>query len=244
MAHTEGLGHLSARLRVVAVAAVMAAGLARAGAAPAADTAAPATGVVYTVSERESSVRVHVGKSGAFSFAGHRHEIAAPVTGTITADPANVGSSSVELVFSTPRFRVLPDNEPAGDPPKVEEVMRGPRVLDVARFAEVRFRSRRVAGSAAGGATGSSAGGATGTSTAAARRYELQVTGDLTIHGVTREVVVPMSAVLEGETLKASGRSTIRHDQFALTPVTAGGGAVRVSNEIEIDFAIVASRRP
>jgi len=114
--------------------------------------------------------------------------------------------------------------------------MRGPGVLDVARFAEVRFRSRRVAGSTAGGAPANL--------TAGARRYELQVTGDVTIHGVTREVVVPMSVVLEGETLKASGRSTIRHDQFALTPVTAGGGTVRVSNEIEIDFAIVANRRP
>lgn len=240
MASTEGRWHLSARLRLAAASAVVAVGLAvTSAAAPAADPAARSTSAVYAVSERQSSVRVHVGKSGAFSFAGHRHEIGAPVTGTITADPADVGSSSVELVFSAAGFRVLPEHEPAGDAPKVEEVMHGPRVLDVARFADVRFRSRRVvegvARDAAAGAAGDAAGGA--------RRYELQVTGDVTIHGTTREVVVPMVVVLEGDTLRANGRSTIRHDQFGLTPVTAGGGTVRVSNEIEIDFAIVASRR-
>jgi polyisoprenoid-binding protein YceI len=237
MAHTDDRRHLPVRLRLVSAAAFVAVGLARAaGAAPSTDVTPRPPGGIYVVSESQSRVRVHVGKSGAFSFAGHRHEVAAPVAGTITANPADLAASSVELLFSTPRFRVLPDGEPDGDAPKVEEVMRGPRVLDVARFAELRFHSRRVAGGVAGAATGEPA-------TAAARRYELRITGDLTIHGVTRELVVPMSVVLEGETLKASGRSTIRHDQFALTPVTAGGGTVRVSNEIEIDFAIVASRR-
>src|SRR5512141_2092012 len=80
-----------------------------------------AAGATYTVNAGRSSVLVHVGKSGALSFAGHHHEIQAPVSGRITADPANVGASSVDLTFPTARFRVLPANEPAGDPPKVEE---------------------------------------------------------------------------------------------------------------------------
>lgn len=236
--------HPRPRLRAgLALTAVVAALARVAGGAPLAGGAAPATvdaaavaGATFVVSERRSSVRVHVGKSGAFSFAGHRHEVAAPVSGAITADPARIGASSVELAFATARFQVLPDHEPEGDAPKVEEVMRGPRVLDATRFAEVRFRSRAVAGRAAEGlAAGATAG--------ARRRYDVQVTGDVTICGVTREVVVPMSVTLDGQSLIANGRSTIRHDQFGLTPVTAAGGTVRVSNEIEIEFSIVASRR-
>jgi polyisoprenoid-binding protein YceI len=208
------------RKRVVELGAVVALSLARAAAAQ--------TAGVFVVDEERSSVRVHVGKSGAFSFAGHRHEVAAPVTGSITADPGNLGASSVELTFPTARFRVLADGEPAGDPPKVEEVMRGPRVLEAAAFPEVRFRSKRVTGNAT-----ASRGG----------EYDVQVTGDLTIHGVTREVVVPMSVRLDGDTLTAKGKNAIRHDQFGLTPVTAGGGTVRVSNEINLDFQIVAARK-
>jgi polyisoprenoid-binding protein YceI len=209
------------RKRVAVVAAIVGLGLARV--AP----TEPAPAGAFVVNEERSAVRVHVGKSGAFSFAGHKHEIAAPVAGSITADPANIAASSVELTFATPRFRVLPEGEPAGDPPKVEEVMRGPRVLESAAFPEVRFRSTRVTGQAKG------------TSSV----YAVQVTGDLTVHGVTREVVVPMTVTLDGDTLTAKGKSTIRHDQFGLTPVTAGGGTVKVSNEIGIDFDIVAARR-
>jgi len=210
------------RTRVAEVAAILTLLLARLAAA---ETSA---GGAFVVNEERSAVRVHVGKSGAFSFAGHRHEVAAPVTGSITADPGDLSASSVELTFPTARFRVLPEGEPAGDPPKVEEVMRGPRVLEASAFPEVRFRSKRVTGHA---------------SASSSAEYEVQVTGDLTIHGVTREVVVPMSVRLEGDTLTARGRSAVRHDQFGLTPVTAGGGTVRVSNEIEIDFEIVAARR-
>lgn len=184
-----------------------------------------AAGATYTVNDGRSSVRVHVGKSGAFSFAGHRHEIQAPVSGRITADPANVGGSSVDLTFPTARFRVLPEDEPAGDAPKVEEAMRGPGVLESSRFPEVHFRSKLVTGAAA---SGSAAG------------YSLQITGDLTIHGVSKEMTFPVTVTTEGKVLTANGHAVIRHDQFGLSPVSAGGGAVKVKNEIEIDFKIVA----
>jgi polyisoprenoid-binding protein YceI len=215
--------HRASGLRTAVVTAIVAA-LAPVG------SAAPSSGITYLVSERDSAVRVHVGKAGLLSFAGHLHEVAAPVTGSITADPADVGASAVELTFPTARFQVVPDHEPTGDAPKVEDVMRGTRVLDVGRFLEVRFRSRGVTGRALADA----AGGAT---------WDVRVTGDVTLHGVTREVVVPMTVTLNGDTLRANGRSTIGHDQFGLAPVTAGGGAVRVRNEIEIDFAIVAHRQ-
>ena len=85
-------------------------------------SAAPtsATGDTYAVVESKSSVQVHVGKSGLLSFAGHRHEVEAPVSGTVTADPANLAGSSVELTFASARLRVVPDGEPSGDAPKVE----------------------------------------------------------------------------------------------------------------------------
>ena len=71
--------------RALAVLAVLAA--APAGAAPR----------TYVVDPAASSVRIHVGKSGAFSFAGHKHEVVAPaVSGEVTADPADLGASRVD----------------------------------------------------------------------------------------------------------------------------------------------------
>jgi polyisoprenoid-binding protein YceI len=179
----------------------------------------------YTVVESKSGVRVHVGKSGLLSFAGHLHEVQAPVTGVITADPENLGGSSVELTFTSARLSVSPEGEPKGDAPKVEEVMRGSTVLDVLRFPEIRFRSRTVGGKSV-----------------SPGNYELNLTGELTLHGVSREITVPVKVTIDGRTLIATGRTTLRHDQFGLTPVTAGGGTVKVANEIRIDFRIVAER--
>ena len=187
---------------------------------------ARATEATYAVVESKSSVRVHVGKTGAFSFAGHKHEIQAPVSGTITADPANLPGSSVELAFASARLRVLGEGEPEGDAPKVEEVMRGPGVLDAIRFSEIRFISKRVTGRALSGGT-----------------YELTLVGELSLHGVTREITVPVKVMFDGGTLTATGQTTLRHNQFGMKPVSAGGGLVRVANEIQIEFKVVAEQR-
>jgi polyisoprenoid-binding protein YceI len=183
-------------------------------------------GDTFVVIEDESAVRVHVGKSGLLSFAGHLHEVLAPVSGTVTADRTNLAASSVDLTFASARLGVSAQGEPGGDAPKVEAVMRGPEVLDVARFPEIRFRSTTVAGREASPGV-----------------YDLSLAGTLSLRGVTREIRIPVKVTLEGRTLAATGRTTLRHDQFGLKPVSAGGGTVKVANEIRIDFKIVAELR-
>jgi polyisoprenoid-binding protein YceI len=192
-------------------------------------TCARATGAAtttYAVDTGKSSVRIHVGKTGAFSFAGHKHEVDAPVSGTVTADAATPSSSIVDLTFAAARMRVLAEGEPAGDAPKVEEIMKSEKVLDLARFPEIRFRSKAVSGQAVPG------GG-----------YDLRIVGELALHGVTREITVPVKVTVDGRTLTATGHATVRHDQFGIIPVSAGGGTVKVANEIEIDLRIVAEQR-
>jgi len=186
--------------------------------------AAPRT---YVVDAAASSVRIHVGKSGAFSFAGHKHEVVAPaLSGEVIADPADLGASRVSLTFEAGALKVLPEGEPAGDPPKVEEAMRGPKVLDAARFPEVTFKAQRVTGRETGGGA-----------------YDLELAGQLALHGVTRDLTLPAHVEVAGDTLTASGKTVLRHDQFGMQPVGAAGGAVKVKNEIEIEYRIVARGR-
>jgi len=187
---------------------------------------AGAAGTTYSVVESKSSVKVHVGKSGAFSFAGHKHEVLAPVSGTVTADPANLPGSSVVLTFSTGKMQVVAESEPKGDAPKVEEVMRGPKVLDVTRFPDIRFKSTKVTGRALPGGA-----------------YELTLVGELSLHGITKEISVPVRVAVEGRGLTATGETTLLHDQFGMERVSAGGGTVKVKNEIGISFRIVAEQK-
>jgi polyisoprenoid-binding protein YceI len=187
-------------------------------------SAAPRT---YVVDAAASSVRIHVGKSGAFSFAGHKHEVVAPaLSGEVTADPADLGASRVSLTFETGALKVIPEGEPAGDPPKVEDAMRGPKVLDAARFPQVTFKAQRVTGRETGGGA-----------------YDLELAGEIALHGVTRPLTLPVHVEVAGDTLTASGKTVLRHDQFGMQPVSAAGGSVKVKNEIEIEYRIVARGR-
>ena len=198
-----------------AVVASLAIGLAGpAGAAPRA----------YAVDPGASSLVVHVGKTGVFGFAGHPHDVVAErFAGRVEADPDDLARSSVTLSFEAAALRVSAQGEPGGDAPKVQEVMAGPKVLDVARFPAISFRSREVAGRrAADGA------------------YELQLTGELGLHGATRTVTLPVRVEVSGDTLTATGRTTIAQRAFGIEPVSAGGGTVKVKNEVVIEFRIVA----
>jgi polyisoprenoid-binding protein YceI len=186
--------------------------------------AAPRT---FVVDPAASSVRIHVGKSGAFSFAGHHHEVVAPaLSGEVRADPADLAASTVALTFEAAALKVLPEGEPAGDAPKVEEIMRGPKVLDAVRFPAVTFKSQRVSGRDAGSGA-----------------YDLELAGEIALHGVTRPITLPVHVEVSGDTLTASGKAVLRHDQFGMEPVSAAGGSVKVKNEIAVEYRIVARGR-
>ena len=178
----------------------------------------------YTVLAEGSAVRVHVGKSGVFGFAGHEHEIAARVEGTIVSDPADLARSSVTLSFDAKAIHVVssPD-EPAKDVPKVQAVMIGPDVLDVSRFPSITFRSRSVSGKQVSQGV-----------------YDVEVTGELTLHGVTRSLTLPMRVEVSADRLTATGKTLLRHTEFGMKPVSAGAGTVKVKDEIGVDYRIVA----
>ncbi|HUG52332.1 MAG TPA: YceI family protein [Vicinamibacteria bacterium] len=180
----------------------------------------------YVVDASASSVRIHVGRAGAFAFAGHEHDVAAPaVRGEVVALPGDLGASSVFLTFDAGALVVLPDREPKGDAPKVQSAMLGPGVLDVARFPSITFRSRRVVGRAAG-----------------PDAYDLEVEGEMTLRGVTRALTLPMRVELAGNVLTASGRAVLRQKDFGMKPPSVAG-LVKVKNEIAVTYRIVARGR-
>jgi polyisoprenoid-binding protein YceI len=182
--------------------------------------------LTFAVDTAQSRVVVQVGRSGVFGFAGHNHEVVAPVReGRVVADPGDLARSSVSAVFQSASLKVSGSGEPADDVPRVQDVMQGPQVLDPSRFPEIAFQSRKVSGRAVSETV-----------------FEVQVTGDLTLHGVTRSITVPLRVELAGDVLTATGRATLRHDWFGMEPVSAGGGTVKVKNELGIDLRIVARR--
>lgn len=180
----------------------------------------------YAVDPARCSVAIHVGRSGLFKFAGHAHEVVAGhCDGEVVAVPEDLGRSSVRLSFDAASLRVSEKGEPEGDAQKVQAAMLGPKLLDAARFPDISFASSAVSGRLV-----------------SAGVYELMITGDLRLHGVTRRIELPLRVELQADRLTAGGHLSLKQTAFGLTPISVAG-VVKVKDEVGIDFEIAATRR-
>jgi polyisoprenoid-binding protein YceI len=163
------------------------------------------------IDPQKSSIIVRVFKAGVFSAFGHEHEISAPIQqGSFTENPA-----SVELTVDARRMRVMDKGISEKDRTDIQQTMLGPKVLDSERFPEIRFRSSGVERLGEGKWT---------------------VLGDLTIHGETR----PVKVCAEGGNGHYRATAELKQKDFGITPVAVGGGAVKVKNELRIEFDLVS----
>jgi polyisoprenoid-binding protein YceI len=184
--------------------------------------AAPRT---FAVQPEQSRALIDVGKAGAFSFAGHTHEVEAPVTsGVVHLDTDNPSHNDVRLEFSAAAMRVTGKGESADDVPKVTQTMLSEMVLDVRRYPAITFESTSVTAKGSGAA------------------LDLSITGRLTIRGKTQTVTAPVAVKIADDRLTATGKFVIKQTDYGITPISVGG-VVKVKNELNIAFTIVARER-
>jgi polyisoprenoid-binding protein YceI len=112
------------------------------------------------------------------------------------------------------------------DRKEIEGTMRD-QVLEVNRFPEIVFKSTRVT-----------------TKKLSEGEYEAKIEGDLELHGVTRHEIIPVHLkILENE-LRAKGECALKQSDYGIKPVSAGGGTVKVKNEVKLSFDVVGVRHP
>ena len=156
-----------------------------------------------------STITIHVGKSGLFSVAGHEHWVNAPISsGTI-----DQSARRVEFAVESAKVTVKPD--PKVDAKTQAQIQKDMEemTLETRKYPEIAFRSSKIE-QAAGGAW--------------------SVTGDLSLHGVTKPVTVAVKR--SGEAFSA--HVVLKQTDFGIKPVSVAGGAVKVKNEVDLDFQI------
>jgi polyisoprenoid-binding protein YceI len=178
----------------------------------------------WVVTPSGTEVRIQVARSGVFGFAAHNHEVIAPdLSGTIRFDEERIEQAVVELTFDATALTVTPTGEPPDDVPKVQATMLSDKVLDVARYRTITFRSRRVA-----------------VENRNAGQMRLRVAGDLTLHGVTRPIDGPVSLHLTADQLTGTGMLVIKQTAFDIKPISVGLGTVKVKDEVTINYTFAA----
>ena len=135
--------------------------------------------------------------------------------------PKNLKASSLEATIDATSINT---HEPQRD-----EHLKSPDFFDVAKYPTLTFKSTKVAKAGEG---------------------KLRVTGDLTMHGVTKEVALevegPTPEMKIGKNIKsgASATTTINRTDFGIVwnRVLEGGG-VMVGDEVKITLEIEMGRK-
>jgi polyisoprenoid-binding protein YceI len=178
----------------------------------------------YEIDSKASHVRIHLGRAGLMKFLGHDHEIEAPIAeGRIEVGDGVPAHSSVVLRFESARLAVVPGTEPADDILKVEERMRGPEVLAVARHPEISFASTSVSSQAGDGS-----------------RIKILVAGFLRVRGRPFPVEIPLEVVSEALGIVARGALALNLRDLGIEPPSVAG-VVKVSNRFRLEFEIRAT---
>lgn len=139
------------------------------------------------------------------------------VAGTITVDPAMPENSSVEVVIQTKSINTA--NE------KRDTHLRSADFFDVEKFPKMTFKSKKVV--------------RTGEKTA-------DVIGDLSLHGVTKEVTLKTTFLGKGKGMTGDlqtgwkAATTINRSDYGLTWSKLIEGVQVVGDEIEIELHIEA----
>jgi polyisoprenoid-binding protein YceI len=172
----------------------------------------------YTVDAAESELLIRTGRSGLLGFAGHRHVIRAErFEGTILWDPAAQAPAGIDVLVDAASLRVVDDDLDSTDVAKVQRDMEE-RVLETAKHPAVSFTSTSI--------------------TPAEDSW--MVRGRLELHGVAREVELPLTVTRWNDLLQLAGKLTVRQTDHGIEPIRVGLGTVRVSDDVQVELRIEA----
>jgi len=139
------------------------------------------------------------------------------VNGTVNLDDSDVTKSSVDVTIDT---STVDTREPDRD-----KDLKSPNFFDVEKYPTIAFKSTRVEQGAPG---------------------HLKVTGDLTLHGVTKSVVLdvtaPKPAIKDPWGLQrtaVSGTTKINRQDFGMNySKTLDSGGLMISNDVDITLDV------
>ena len=179
----------------------------------------------YRLDASASKFIAHAHRGGLLWFKGHDHLVAAQdFSGEAEITPDSITPASLRLAVKTESMQetssVFAEQQKQIINRELREI-----VLLPAQYPEIVFQSTEVKGKSLGNG-----------------QYDLRIGGDLTLHGVTRHIVIPAQVALEGNNLRAHGEFSIDRSDYKVKATSAVHGLVSVRNRIDFTFDIVGHK--
>jgi len=73
--------------------------------------------------------------------------------------------------------------------------------------------------------------------------YAIKIAGNLTLHGVNRDLEIPCMVTAGDESFRAYGDFSICQTDYGIRQVTAAGGTLKLKDELKFTFDIVGHRK-
>ena len=164
--------------------------------------------------------------SGMLSSFGHNPTIAIrEYTGeAVMISSANLQQASLRISIPAGSLEVA-DDISQKDRAEIESRMRQD-VLETSAYPEIVFESSQVTSNAL-----------------SENLYAVQVTGNLTLHGVIRAETITAKVTLIGDTLRASGEFSIQQTNYGIKLVSVAAGTLKVKDEVKIAFDFSARKQ-
>src|SRR5438874_9577071 len=179
-------------------------------------TPVPVT-VRFRLDASRSTFIVHANRAGLAYFKGHSHRIAAKdFNGEASLDLSSINPASLTMTI---RSASLEETDPVftADQKKTINKELNEIVLETAKFPDITFRSTDIKGSLKNGA------------------FVVEVGGDITLHGVTRHIVIPATVTIEGDTFHAKGHFDLNRKKFGVNATQAFHGLVKVRHTLKFE---------
>lgn len=157
------------------------------------------------------------------SALGHNPTIAIrDFTGDVSLDPSAPEDATLRIQIRAGSLEVTDDIKRA-DRMEMESTM-NEKVLESARHPTITFE---------GSANSANGGG----------RFQVNLSGALSLRGRTNRVPVTVQVALMGDMLWASGEFSLLQSSYGIPLVSVAGGALKLKDELKFVFDIVARKQ-
>jgi polyisoprenoid-binding protein YceI len=183
---------------------------------------AATSGARYQIDASQSRFIVRAFAGGFLSAFAHDHNISIrEFEGEVDFTYGTVEPASLRMVIKAGSLAVT-DKVSDQDRQKIEGTMRD-EVLEISKYPEIVFKSSSV------NATKTAEG-----------QYQARITGEITLHGVSRPLSITAQLEFADKILRAKGAFTLKQSVFGIKPVSVAGGTIKVKDELKFTFEIVA----
>jgi polyisoprenoid-binding protein YceI len=179
----------------------------------------------FTLDKSSSKFTVQAFASGMLSALGHSPTFAIrDFSGEAAVNPNAPAQASLNIRIRAGSLQVTDDIK-SSDRHEMESTM-NQSVLEIEKYPEILFDSTGVSANQVGEG-----------------RYQVNMNGNLTLHGVTRSIAVPLQLAFLGDMFRASGECPVSQSSFGITPVSVAGGSLKLKDELKLTFDIVARKQ-